>query len=146
MTLYKHLVYVDFVSFIRQSWTSYLKDTWEFFTTLDQAKTNPQIGYTLQRGIKFSMRKWFTTVLHTEMLLFKHIQNRFCFNKTKHFMFQRVIFEHIQIPASKCAIPENIQYFTKLYGTPQEFYCKKPRPMEIPHDFSLITDGNSTFF
>ena len=41
MTLYKHLVYVDFVSFIRQSWTSYLKDTWEFFTTLDQAKTNP---------------------------------------------------------------------------------------------------------
>ena len=35
---------------------------------------------------------------------------------------------------------------TKLCYTPQKFYCLKPRPLEIPHDFFLITPGNSTLF
>ena len=64
MTIYKHLIYVDFVRFIRQSLNCYFKDTWEFFPTLDLAKNNPWIGYTLQRGIRFSLKNWFTTILH----------------------------------------------------------------------------------
>ena len=51
MTLYKHLVYVDFVRFIRQSGSP---------------------------------------PYYIEMLMFKHIQNRFYFRKTKDFMFQRL--------------------------------------------------------
>ena len=49
MTLYKHLVYVDFVRFIRQP------DSPPYYM---------------------------------EMLVFKHIQNRFYFSKIKDFMFQ----------------------------------------------------------
>ena len=47
-------------------------------------------------------------VHHMEMFVLKHIQNRFYFSKTKHFMYQGLISEHMQTPASKCAIPENI--------------------------------------
>ena len=39
-----------------------------------------------------------------------------------------------------------IGYSTKLCGTPRKFQEKKPRLMEIPYDFFLMTDGNSTYF
>ena len=67
MTLYKHLVYANFVSFIRQYRNCYLKDTWEFFSTLHLAKSNLWIGYTLRRGIRFSLWNWFTTILHGDV-------------------------------------------------------------------------------
>ena len=102
VTFYKHLVYVVFVSFIRQSRHCYLKDSWEFLHSLDLGKNNPWIGYTFQRVIRFSLRKRFTTILRGDS---KHIQNRFCFSKTKDFMFQRLISKHMQTPASKCSIP-----------------------------------------
>ena len=41
-----------------------------------------------------------------EITVFNHIENRFYFIKTKDFMFQGLISEHIQRPASKCAIPK----------------------------------------
>ena len=82
MTLYKHLVYVDFVCFIRYSWNCYLKDTWEIFPTLDTAKDS-WIGYPLQRGIRFSLRNYFTTILHEDVSVY--------YSKTKDFMFQRLI-------------------------------------------------------
>ena len=102
VAFYKHLVYVVFVSFIRQSRNCYLKDSWEFLHSLDLGKNNPWIGYTFQRVIRFSLRKRFTTILRGDS---KHIQNRFCFSKTKDFMFQRLISKHMQTPASKCSIP-----------------------------------------
>ena len=64
---YKHLVYVDFVSFIRKSWNCYLKDTLEFFSTMDLAKNNPWMGYTFQRGIRFFLRNWCSTILHGDV-------------------------------------------------------------------------------
>ena len=67
MTLYKHLVYVDFVAVIRQSSNCYLKDTWEFLPTLDLAQNNSWIGYTLQRKIRFSLKNWFTTIFHGDV-------------------------------------------------------------------------------
>ena len=123
------------VSFIRQSWNCYLKDTCEFFPCLDLAKKNSWIGYTLQIGIRFSLRNGFTTILQGDLKV-KNVQNRFYFSKTKHFVFQRMITEHMQTPASKCAIPEKIQYSTKLCGT---HYLENPRQ-------KTKTDGNSKLF
>ena len=120
-----------------------------------------------------------------EILVFKHIQNRFYFSKTKDFLDQRLISEHMQAPVSKCTFPEKIQtrrdekgrvptleknprifglvtlpleipekaklrfwIFRKVVwcGTPWKFEGEKPRPMEIPLEFFLITAGNSTSF
>ena len=44
-----------------------------------------------------------------EILVFKHIQNRFYFSKTKDFLDQRLISEHMQAPVSRCTFPEKIQ-------------------------------------
>ena len=73
MTLYKHVVYVDFVSFTRQSWNCYLKDTCEFFPTLNLAKNNQWIGYTLHPKEELGF-PWGTgsPPYYTEMLVFKH--------------------------------------------------------------------------
>ena len=49
-------------------------------------------------------------------------------------MFQRVISEHMQAPASKCAIPEK-PIFQKVVW----------HPLEIPRQ-KTNTDGNSTLF
>ena len=78
MTLYQHQVYVGFVGFIRQSWNWNLKDTCEFSPTLDLAKSNPWIGYSIQEELGFF---WGTgsPPYYMEMLVFKHIQNRFYF-------------------------------------------------------------------
>ena len=135
MTLYKHLVYVDFVSFIMQSWNCYLKDTWEFYPTLDLAKNNLWIGYRLHSPEKNKI----------EMLVFKHIRNRFDFSKTKDFMFQRLVSEHKQRPSSKCAIPEKIQNSRE----------SKTSPLDIPHscvahlensEWKTKTNGNMAWF
>ena len=126
MTLYKHLVYVDFVSFIMQSWNCYLKDTWEFFPTLDLAKNNLWIGYRLHSPEKNKI----------EMLVFKHIRNRFDFSKTKDFMFQRLVSEHKQRPFSKCAIQ---------CGTPWKFRAKNQDQWKYGMIFFSIA-GNSTSF
>ena len=67
MTSYKHLVYVDSINFITQSRNCYLKDAWEFFPTLNMTKNNSWIGYTLQRGIRFSLRNWFTPILRGDV-------------------------------------------------------------------------------
>ena len=34
----------------------------------------------------------------------------------------------------------------KLCYIPWKFHSDKPRPLEIPHDFFLVTPGNSTSF
>ena len=72
MTLYKHLVYVDFVGFIKKVLNCYLKDTCEFFPTLGLAKNNPWIGCTLQRGIRFSLSNCLITILHGDVRVETH--------------------------------------------------------------------------
>ena len=76
----------------------------------------------------------------------KNIQNRFYFSKTKRFMFQRVISEHMQTPAFQCAIPEKTN-ISQICVPPLswKFQGKKPRPMEIAHYFFLITASSFTF-
>ena len=78
--------------------------------------------------------------------MFKHIRIRFNFSKTKDFMFQRLISEHMQRPASKCAIseknPKNFGKFLIHHFTLGNFWESKLNlwilnivvwhPLEIP--------------
>ena len=106
---------------------------------------------------------------HIDLCLYIHLfQNRFYFSKTKGFMFQRLISEHRQTPASKCAIPENIQTGQGGRGVEDILFLKNPGifkfvtlPLEILekaklhlwifhkvvwHPFFSIAAGNSTSF
>ena len=132
MTLYKHLVYVNFVSFIRQSWNCYLEDIWEFFPTLDLAQSNPWIGYTLKEELCFSSRTG-SPPYYMEMLVFKHIQNRFYFRKQK-------------ISCTKDWFLSICRHgnSTWIFLDPSwKFYFFFKWPLEFQHALSLIILGNS---
>ena len=78
-----------------------------------------------------------------EMLVFKYIQNRFYFSKTKDFMYHRLIYEHMQTSSSKCDIPEKIKtthfWICQTLGNSRE---SKTSSLDIPQS-CVAPLGNS---